>query len=404
MRAGGYACFVSPASRARSSMLNSLANLGRCIELERHFQVHAVAALCLVLASGYGCAPVPLTDGERRVALQQTTEQVILPTHAELNARISELAALLTELDSEPGAADLSALRQAYLDVRGPLQESRAFGFGPATELHSDAALDQAPIDPVKIDQELSGDVELTPQHLRTLGANKRGLHAIEYLLFPETDGELEAALLEDSAAGARRRQFLASVGALVAESAAELEAAWDPAGGAYARRFSEPGGPDSVSDSVQAGLDTLLNESVFLSELVANNKLGKPLGSTTGGQVDVTAQESERSGASLSDMLGNLRGIRNVYLGTRDGSIGPSLSTLVRGKSPSTDLHARQALDAAEASLLAIPEPFTDALLDESETVSDALESIKTLKHVLATEVLGTLGASLKFNDNDGD
>jgi putative iron-regulated protein len=404
MRAEGYACLVPSASRVRSSMLNSLANLGRSIELERHFQVHAVAALWLVLASGSGCAPVPLTDGERRVALQQTTEQVILPTHAELSERITELAALLTELDAEPGAADVSALRQAYLDVRGPLQESRAFGFGPATELHSDAALDQSPIDPVKIDQELSGEVELTPQHLRTLGANKRGLHAIEYLLFPATDSEWEAALFEDSTAGARRRQFLASAGELIAHSAAELEAAWDPARGAYARRFSEPGGPDSVSDSVQAGLDALLNESVFLSEVVANTKLGKPLGSATGGEVDTTAQESERSGASLSDMLGNLRGIRNVYFGTRDGSVGPSLSTLVRGKSPSTDLRARQALDAAEQSLLAIPEPFTDALLEEPETVSAALETIKTLKRILATEVLGTLGASLKFNDNDGD
>ncbi|HKY39166.1 MAG TPA: imelysin family protein [Polyangiaceae bacterium] len=353
---------------------------------------------------GRGCAPVPLTDGERRVALQQTTEQVILPTHAELSERAGDLAALLTELDSEPASADLGALRQAYLDVREPLQESRAFGFGPATELHSDAALDQAPIDPVKIDQELSGEAELTPAHLRTLGANKRGLHAIEYLLFPETDSEWEAALLEDSDAGARRRQFLASAGELVAESAAELEAAWDPAGGAYARRFSEPGGPDSVSDGVQAGLDALLNESVFLSEVVANTKLGKPLGSATGGEVDITVQESERSGASLSDMLGNLRGIRNVYFGTRDGSIGPSLSTLVRGKSPTADLHARQALEAAEHSLLSIPEPFTDALLDEPETVSAALETIKTLKRVLATEVLGTLGASLKFNDNDGD
>ncbi len=398
---------MPPGSRARArcpSMLNSLVNHGRLFELERHFQVQVGAVVCLALWLGQGCAPVPLTDGERRVALEQTTEQVILPTHAELSGRAGELATLLSELDSEPASADVSALRRAYLDVRGPLQESRAFGFGPATELHSDAALDQVPIDAVKIDLELMGEAELTPAHLRTLGANKRGLHAIEYLLFPESDDEWEAALFEDGMAGARRRQFLASAGELVADSAAELQAAWDPSAGSYARRFSEPGGPDSVSGSVQAGLDALLNECVFLSEVVANTKLGKPLGSATGGEVDVTAQESERSGASLSDMLGNLRGIRNVYFGSRDGSIGSSLSTLVRGKSPSTDLRAREALGAAEQSLRAIPEPLTEALLAAPQTVTDALEAIKNLKRVLATEVLGTLGASLKFNDNDGD
>jgi predicted lipoprotein len=360
----------------------------------------ALAALSVVM----GCAPVPLSDGERRVALQQTTEQVILPTYAELSERSSELSTLLSELEAEPTSADLETLRQAYFAVRGPLQESRAFGFGPATELHSDAALDQAPIDAAKIDAELSGEAELTPAHLRTLGANKRGLHAIEYLLFPEGDAAWESALLEDSPQGARRRQFLSSAGELVAAGAVELELAWAPAEGGYARRFSEPGGSDSVSASVQAGLDTLLNESVFLSEVVANTKLGKPLGSDNGGVVDVAAQESERSGASLEDMLGNLRGIRNVYFGTRDGSVGPSLSSLVRDKSPSTDLRARQALDEAEQTLLAIPESLTEALLDDPESVSTAYEALKTLKRILATEVLGTLGASLKFNDNDGD
>jgi putative iron-regulated protein len=384
-------------------MLNSLANLGSLVELERHFQVQGALAAALLLAL-LGCAPLPLSDGERRVALQQTTEQVILPTHAELSARTADLATLLSELEVEPAAADLPALRQAYLDVRGPLQESRAFGFGPATELHSDAALDQSPIDPAKIDAELSGDVELTPQHLGTLGANKRGLHAIEYLLFPEDDAAWEQALLEDTTAGARRRKFLSSAGELVAGSAVELEQAWEPSEGGYARRFSEPGGPDSVASSVQAGLDTLLNEAVFLSEVVANAKLGKPLGSDTGGEVDVAAQESQRSAASLADMAGNLRGIRNVYFGTRDGSVGPSLSSLVQGKSPSTDLHARQALDAAEQALLAVPEPLTQALLEDPESVNAAYEAIKTLKRVLATEVLGSLGASLKFNDNDGD
>jgi hypothetical protein len=92
------------------------------------------------------------------------------------------------------------------------------------------------------------------------------------------------------------------------------------------------------------------------------------------------------------------------VYFGSRDGSIGPSLSTLVRAKSPSADLHARRALDDAEASLLAVPEPLTLALSESPELVTAAFEAVKTLKRVLATEVLGTLGASLKFNDNDGD
>jgi predicted lipoprotein len=338
------------------------------------------------------------------VALGGATEQVILPTYAELRAHAADLASSLDELERAPGAADLEAIRQAYLDVRSPLEEAQAFGFGPAVELHSAAALDQTPIDTAKIDAELSADVELTPAYLRSLGANKRGLHAVEYLLFPADDAELEAALLADDAGGERRRRFASAAGRLVAESADQLWLAWAPESGDYARRFSQPGAADSVSPNVQSGLDTLLNEAVVLSEVVANVKLGKPLGIVSGGGIDPAAQESARADASVSDMLGNLRGIRNVYLGARDGAATPSLSTLVHGKSPGADLHARAALADAEAALLAVPEPFTQALADSPETVQAAYEAMKSLKRVFATEVLSSLGASLKFSDNDGD
>lgn len=351
-----------------------------------------------------GCAPVALPDGERRVALKGATEQVILPTYQELSARSDELASLLDDLVSSPATADLEATRQAYLDVREPLQEAGAFGFGPAVELHSSAALDQSPLDTAKLEAELASERELTVAQLRKLGANKRGLHAIEYLLFPADDADVEAALMADDLSGERRRQFVSSAAQIVAASASELLNAWDPERGGFARRFSEPGSPDSVSSSVQAGLDTLLNEAVVLTELIANVKLGKPLGAATGGKIEPAAQESERAGASVTDMLASLRGIRNVYFGSREGIAEPSLSTLVHAKNAAADVHARAALADAEAALLAIPEPFTDALKDSPETAQAAYDALKALKRVLATEVLSSLGASLKFSDNDGD
>ncbi len=377
-------------------------------ELEKRFQIQVGRAcgllLSLSLGLSLGCAPVALPDGERRVALKGATEQVILPTYTELSVRAAELASLLDELANAPESADLAATRQAYLDVRAPLGEAVAFGFGPASDLHSSAAIDQSPIDTVKIDVELASDNELTVQHLRTLGANKRGLHAIEYLLFPADDATLEASLLAADETGERRRRFASAAARLVADNVDALLTAWEPNNGGYARRFSEPGGPDSVSGDVQAGLDTLLNEAVVLSEIIANVKLGKPLGAATGGSIDPSAQESERAQASVSDMSSNLRGIRNLYFGARDGSAEPSLTTLVRAKSPGADLHAREALDAADAALRAIPEPFTLALDESPETVRAAYDAIKALKRALATEVLSSLGASLKFSDNDGD
>jgi putative iron-regulated protein len=379
-------------------------NSRRRSELDRRFQIQLGRAWWLLMGVSLGCAPVALPDGERRLALRGATEQVIVPTYAELSERAAELASLLDELASTPAEADLVAIRRAYREVRAPLQEASAFGFGPAVELHSMANIDQSPLDVAKLDSELASEEELTLQAVRGLGANKRGLHAIEYLLFPEDDAELETALLADDVTGERRRRFASVAAQIVADNAEALRAAWDAEVGGYSRRFAEPGKPDSVSASVQAGLDTLLNETVVLSEIIANVKLGKPLGSVTGGRIDVTAQESARAGASLTDMASNLRGIRNIYFGARDDSVEPSFSLLVRAKSPSADQRARLALDEAAAAIAAIPEPFTDALEDSPETVTAAYDAMKGLKRVLATEVLSSLGASLKFSDNDGD
>lgn len=373
----------------------------RLKEHEGCLQARLVAGALLALLVA-ACGPSEISDGERRAALKGTTERVVLPTYAELGESARELSAQLAELSTASSAQDLARLRDSYHAVRSPFEESEAFAFGPAVELRSLSLLDEFPIDTAKLEAELSGAAELTAGYVVSLPATVRGLHGIEYLLFPEDDVQVEALLLEDSDAGARRRQYVRSLGQIVADSAQALSDTWAPQGGGYGRRFSEPGKPDSVSDSVQGGLDTLVTESVFLSELVADSKLGKPLDRAKGVAAP-SVEESALAGTSLSDVLGNLRGMRSVYLGSRDGSDQVSLSSLVRTKSPSADEHARAAFDAARAAVEAIPEPLSEAVSARPETVNAGFDAVKTLRRVLATEVLGALGSSLMLGA-DGD
>jgi predicted lipoprotein len=350
-----------------------------------------------------GCAPVPLPDGDRRVALRETTEHVILPTYSELSERTAELARLLDDLAAAPHEVPLAAVRSAYVQVRVPLEEAEAFGFGPASELQSQPGLDQWPVDTAKVDAELASTTDLTVKYIRSLGANKRGLHAIEYLLFPAEES-VNAALVAEDEAGARRRQFLSAAGQVVAQNAEELRMGWAPEGGDYGSRFSQPGRPESVSKDVQSGLDTLVNETLSLADLVADVKLGKPLGATTGEVVHPSAQESEHSNSSLADIAANVRGIRNVYFATRDGSRTTSLSSIVHAKSPVADRRARDALADAERALDGIPAPLSAAVLKAPKTVAAAYDAVTALKHLFRTEVLGTLGGSLTFSARDGD
>jgi predicted lipoprotein len=142
----------------------------------------------------------------------------------------------------------------------------------------------------------------------------------------------------------------------------------------------------------------------VFLSEFVASSKLGKPLGTSTGGVADPSLEESGPSDNSVEDMLGNLRSVRNVYLGTRTGTGGLGITTLVAKKSTSTDAAVKGALDDAIHLTESIPLPYRSALVEQRASVEAAYQSVKTLKRLLSTEVVALMGTTLKFNDNDGD
>lgn len=353
-----------------------------------------VALVCLAAACQR--PPAPASDQDGRAALQQTIEQVVLPTYQELDACARELSLQLDALGATSPASELAQVREAYRGARLPLEQAAAFAFGPAVELGSGPLLDQSPIDSAKVDAELAGKAELTPAYLRSLGARARGLHAAEYLLFPEDDPRLDLQLLDDGVAGARRRQYLSSVGQIVAEAARDLQRAWAPQQGDYGRRFSEPGKPDSVLGTAQAGIDLLLMESVFLSEAVADTKLGRPRR-----RAPVVA-ELDRAGSSLLDARANLLGMRHVYQGNRDGSATPSISSLVRAKRASTDARVLAAFDAAELALGSMPDSAEGA--SPGPGAEAAFEAIKSLRRLLATEVLGALGSSLALDIHDGD
>jgi predicted lipoprotein len=329
---------------------------------------------------------------------------VIVPTYRDLDEALGELSQRLDALGTRSTPDDLAALRESYREARAPLEAADAFAFGPAVDLGSTTELDSFPIDTALIDAALAGTGELTAQSIGKLRPHARGLHAIEHLLFPEDDLARELALLEDSAAGARKRQYLEAAGSLVARAGSALYGAWaaEPAG--YGRRFAVPGKPDSVLASAQPGIDMLLMESVFLSEHIADLELGRPRRRQGAAEAAESAQrESERAGMALSDVRANLHGMLQVYRGGPGTDDVPSISSLVRAERPDTDARVLAAFDEVELAVGELPEVPSESAVD-ARTVERAFAGLKNLRHLLATEVLGALGSSLALDLRDGD
>ena len=350
------------------------------------------AVACLAVVT---CTVVPLGDGPRRTQVRAITDDVIVPTLDETADRTALLAAALADLAATPSPQTLTAAQAAWRAARVPWKQSEAFAFGPAMDERLAAAIDQA-ADPTRIDDELAGTAALTPAYVASLGANKKGFHAIEHLIFSPDDAATVAAFTSE----ARRRDYASSLGIVIRDDTRRLAELWATD---YVATLTLPGAGNATFPTVKSVVDTLVNESVFLAELVADTRLGKPLGNASGGTPAPELEESGPSDNSLADMTASLQGIQAVYRGSRAEEAG-GIGALIASRSPALDREVETALAAALAAIAAVPRPFRVAVVSSRAEVEAAYAAVKELKILLATEVVATLGATLKFNDNDGD
>lgn len=361
----------------------------------------ALAGLCAAVAAIAGAlvsCVVPLGDGPRRIVAGELARDIIVPTYDDVVARANDLATAAHAFAAAPDGTTLGELRAAWRAARVPWKQTDAFRFGPIAIQSLGTAIDQIPVDPARIEVELAGTAPIDVASVESLGANKKGFHTIEYFVFGADDAVL--ASMTTDALAARRRDYLVGCADNLAATAAKLRDAWVD----YAALLADPGADNTAYPTIKASIDALVNESVFQVEVVADARIGKPMGTATGGTPQPDLQESPLAGTSIDDMTQTLTGIRNIYFGSRDGTPGKGIGQIVSAASPATDRDVRTTLDAAFGAIAAIPPPYTQALRDQRPEVMTAYTAVQDLQRVLATEVIATLGATLKFNDNDGD
>jgi len=355
-------------------------------------------ALLGLLACLETCSPVPLGDGDRRIVARELGAEIAVPTLDDLVVRLGELRTACEQLATLANLPALRDAQRAWRVARVPWKHADAFGFGPATELRLTAAMDQ-PIDAAKIEAEVLGTAEITDAAIAAFGADRKGFHALEYLLFGPNEAA-QLATFTSSPTAARRRALVAAYAHDLEARARELREAWT----GEQDLLAHPGAANASYPTVADSIDAFVNEGVFLAELAADTRLGKPSGTATGGVPQPELVESRPSDNSLDDLANSLRGLRNIYYGSRDGIPGKGIGGLIAASSPSTDHEMREVLEASIAAVVAIPRPFEASLVARAPEIELALTALKELRTVLATEVVGVLGATLKFNSNDGD
>lgn len=313
-----------------------------------------------------------------------------------LEAQAGALVTAAEAFCAAPSESGLDATRAAWWAARTPWKEAEIVNFGPVVEFPERLGpkLDAWPASVTAIETMLTSDEGLTPEDFAVKGALKRGLPVVEYLLHVEGDGTL-AAFESDP----RRCAVLLGVARDVEVNAGALVLAWEQT---WLARLTDPTvDTTDMWDTTQDVLDEWVNRMAFTVENIRADKLGRPLGDTSGGSPLPDTLESRYSARSLRDARDALAGVAAAFHGA--GPAQPGVAALLE-RDPALVAQVTQQLVDADSALAAVPEPLEASLTGAPEAIVAAQEALRALQVTLQTDVAQALDVTIAFNDNDGD
>ena len=353
----------------------------------------APTALAVALVVGLGAAGCGAGEPSRSDVLADLADQTIVRAYQQFAADASALQDAIEVLCSEPTGTAVIDARVALGSARRSWSFSEAMWVGPVMERRSWAvirwpvAADE--IEALIADQSLVLDVDRLANRI---GADQRGLGALEYMLHSSDDPFGGAQETVGTLNDPRRCEYSEGVATVIAEEAALLAVGWTDGwdGGEPYR--------EQLGSTEGDGLDSLVNDALFLLEAITDLELGAALGAMGGSPKPESIDEGPAA-AGGDDLIQRLAGVEAVLVGGEGAGQGlaPLLGEDLTGR-------LRAGLAEARRAVLALEPPLRLAVVESSDAVAAARYAVKAVQVMVATEVVGRLGVTIGFSDADGD
>jgi putative iron-regulated protein len=308
----------------------------------------------------------------RDAVIAGLTDGVIIPDYQAVASAATVLATELADVCASPGepaAASLTAAQDAWRATRVAWAMTRSYRFGPVMELRASSKID-FPADAAKVTALIDGTEPLDSAAIGGLGADQRGLGAIEVVLFGE------APLNERSC------EYLVGASGLVADTSGKVVEAWQ----AY------------TIDDPKMFIDDTVNGVIFALTDVGESQLAKA-GGTASGTPEMAEIDSGAARSALDDMAAVLDGVSAVLTG---GPTGVGLNAALAGQSPDVVDRLGGSVANARSALTAIPAPL--ATTTDTDAINAASQATADVLTIVRAEVASLLGVTLTLGDADGD
>jgi len=298
----------------------------------------------------FGKTPAPDTSFNQQALLKNLTDNVITPVFEEFSAISAvqiqaveayceqETAAGLGNATNEQVITAHNEAKVSWRNAMNVWQQAEVMKIGPLSEndsllrykIYSWPVVNSCSVDFEVVNFRV-GEVNGQPYNIANRTPSRRGLAALEYLLFNEqlnhsctTSTQPETWNNQtDEYRKVARCEFAAEVARDVNNNAQELLSAWTGTDG-YASILKQAGSSNSIFETEHQGVNVISDAMFYLDSFTKDGKIAEPLGllaNTCGAQACPESVESKLSANSLNNIVNNLLGFEKLLTGDDKGT-----------------------------------------------------------------------------------
>lgn len=313
--------------------------------------------------------------------LRDFADVLVNPNYRDLQAGALLLQQAGGTLSAAPTDANLAAAQNAWRQTRAPWENCEAYLFGPVEDQSYDPTMDTWPLDRNQLDSLLASSNNLTLADVDALPEALKGFHATEYVLFG-VGGQQRAANITP-----RQMTYLTSLTQSIAQTTTALRNSWDSTQpNNYTAHVKNAGSGGSTFGTRRAAIQAMVAAMAGICEEVGMGKMEEPMG--LNGQADSTLDESSFSHNSTTDFTNNIKGIKNVYFCTYNGTTGHSLHELVAASNKSLDNKITNAIYDAVGSFNTISSNYEMAIYTQRTQIRAIQGKLATLQTLLEDDL----------------
>jgi predicted lipoprotein len=328
----------------------------------------------------------------RRQQVSNFYDGYIIPQNSVHLSDTQDLYERALTFQETPSQETLEGLKESWRIGYSTWKKIEPFNIGIIQESFIHSSIHTWPASETQIENSIESTETIDASYISTIGAQRKGYAAIEYLLFDKNES-ITIENFTSNTYAIRRGDYLVALTENLKDKSINLNELWI---------MHEVGFKTDVSTSVEGSQNRFVNAMTAQLEFIKNTKIEDAL--NTMAIVDL---ENFRSQFSKESIQLNLEALRLVYTGNfNDNNNKFGLEEYVSETLQRPDLNTEVLMAYLDTSNAfdAIPSTLQDAIINEPALLEDCITTLTSLIRLHKVDIASAANIIITFNDNDGD